>query len=214
MDNNRSIIKQIPNWLTFIRILLIPVFVFFMANPLGMDLRVATNWALVVFVVAAVTDYIDGIIARRVGAVSSLGKLIDPLADKILVMSALVMLVSRRSELSGDPWIPGWLVVIALAREFWVTGLRAVAAGKAEIISASSAGKIKSALQMIAILFLLLHDYRVPLGSKEIPCYVIGINVFIVSLAYSLWGAGEYTLMVFGRKDSAGEDMRESAANN
>src|SRR5262245_57339044 len=137
-------VQRLPNWLTFLRLGLIPVFVFLMVEPS----RWMVDLAMIVFIVAAFTDYIDGIIARRYGAVSDFGKLLDPLADKILVMAALVMLASQRSDTYGEPWVPGWMVVMVLAREIWVTGLRAVASARGVVVAASTTGKFKSGLQM------------------------------------------------------------------
>jgi CDP-diacylglycerol--glycerol-3-phosphate 3-phosphatidyltransferase len=146
--------RKVPNWLTAIRLALIPLFVVLMVNPSRETLWIATA----VFLVAAVTDYADGYIARRYRAVTELGKLLDPLADKILVMAALVMLTAQRTFESGDPWVPGWMVVVILAREIWVTGLRGIAAAHGHVVAASPAGKVKSVLQMVAIVLLLAYD--------------------------------------------------------
>ncbi len=189
-----TLIQRIPNWLTYLRIALIPVFVLLMIDPTpGMVLA-----ATFVFVFAAVTDYIDGYIARKFGAVSDFGKLLDPLADKVLVMAGLVMLVAQRSDIFGTPWVPGWMVVLVLAREIWVTGLRALAASQGLIVPAGSAGKIKSGFQMVAVVLLLLHDR--PLTFLKIPlswsCQFVGLNFLLISIAFSLWGAAEYTWAV------------------
>lgn len=156
--------------------------------------------ALVVFIIAALTDYADGLIARKYGVVSDLGKLLDPLADKILVMAALVMLVSLRSDSFGEPWVPGWLVVLVLAREFWITGIRAVAANKGVILAAGKAGKWKSTLQMVSIVFLFLHELTIilPIFNLQITAEQLGVNLLIISVALSYWGAINYTYDVFG----------------
>jgi len=146
--------KQLPNWLTFFRLVLIPVFVFVLIEPS----RSSLNLAAVIFVFAALTDYADGMLARRYKAITDFGKLFDPLADKILVMAALVMLVSLQDD-NGASFVPAWMVVLILAREFWVTGLRAFAAKDGTVVPAKSGGKVKSALQMISILLILLFDY-------------------------------------------------------
>src|SRR5438132_14053268 len=112
-----SIVQKIPNWMTYLRLFLIPLFVFLMSDASAVSLLGAT----IVFIIAAITDYVDGFIARKYGAVSDFGKLLDPLADKILIMSALVMLSVQRSDIDGAPWIQGWLVVAILARDLWVT---------------------------------------------------------------------------------------------
>lgn len=190
--------RSIPNLLTFLRLLLIPVFVLLMIHPTPE----MVNGAITVFVVASLTDLFDGYIARKWEVVTDLGKLLDPLADKILVMAALVMLVAQRSDLRGDPWIPGWIVVVILAREFWVTGVRGVAASRGVVIAAGSSGKYKSFLQMVAVVLLLLHDRSLePLNALVgvvIPCQLIGMYLIIISIFLSYLSAIDYTWDVFG----------------
>lgn len=182
----------VPNALTYLRLLLIPVFVVLLTNPS----QTMIHLAVAVFIFAAITDYVDGYLARKLGAVTDLGKLLDPLADKILVMAALVMLVGQRADAYGEPWVPGWMVVLVLAREFWVTGIRAVAASKGIVMAAGNAGKWKSALQMIAIVMLLLHDLSYPMFGYKITCQFIGVNLLMISLFLSYSGAIDYTLEV------------------
>jgi CDP-diacylglycerol--glycerol-3-phosphate 3-phosphatidyltransferase len=183
--------KKLPNWLTFIRLALIPVFVIFLVEPS----RASLNIAAVIFVLAAITDYADGILARRYAAVTDFGKLFDPLADKILVMAALVMLVSVRDD-QCTSFVPGWIVVLILAREFWVTGLRAFAAKDGNVVAAKSGGKVKSFLQMVAILALLLHDYSFSLFGFRVTYQFLGLNVLLVSLAFSYISAFDYSLSI------------------
>ena len=149
-----KIVLTLPNWLTLLRVALIPVFVILLLDPTP----VMVQWAVYIFCIAAVTDYLDGFIARRMRSVSDFGKLLDPLADKILVFSALIMLTSLRSDLTAAPWVPGWMVVMVVAREIWVTGVRGVAATHGVVIAANESGKWKSFLQMFAVIFLLRHD--------------------------------------------------------
>ncbi|MBX7138642.1 MAG: CDP-diacylglycerol--glycerol-3-phosphate 3-phosphatidyltransferase [Oligoflexia bacterium] len=182
-------VKKLPNWLTFSRLILIPIFVILMHDPSRAEALLAT----IIFTLAAFTDYVDGHLARRYKAISDFGKLLDPVADKILVMSALVMLVAQRSDLDGEPWVRGWLVVLVLARETWVTGLRAVAAARGIIVPAGASGKMKSALQMIAIVLLLLHDLAINVGGVKITCQLIGSNLLLLSILFSYWGAWDYT---------------------
>src|ERR1044071_1391278 len=128
---------NLPNVITLVRILLIPVFVMLFFTPTP-DRSLT---AAVVFTVAAVTDMLDGYIARRTGQVTKLGKLLDPIADKLLVLSALILLmnVDRVSAL---------VVLLIIAREVAVTGIRAIAAGEGVIIAAETTGKYKMALQV------------------------------------------------------------------
>lgn len=183
--------KRIPNWLTFLRLILIPVFVAVLIEPT----RNSLNIAAIIFVFAALTDYADGYIARRYKAISDFGKLFDPLADKILVMAALVMLVSLRDD-NCESFVPGWMVALILARELWITGLRAFAAKDGTIVAAKSGGKVKSALQMVAILALLLYDYSFSILGYRVTAQFMGLNILIVSLAFSYLSAIDYSLAI------------------
>lgn len=185
-------VTRIPNWLTLVRIIIIPLFVVLLVDPTPSSRRAAT----IIFVLAAITDYLDGVFARRLGAVSDLGKLLDPLADKILVCAALIMLVGMRDDKYGEPFIPAWLVVIILSREFWVTGLRGVAAVRGQVISAGSSGKLKSALQMVAIVLLLLSDPTVSFGGRALSSHFVGINLLVLSVLFSVVGAYQYSVAV------------------
>ncbi|NLF24446.1 MAG: CDP-diacylglycerol--glycerol-3-phosphate 3-phosphatidyltransferase [Deltaproteobacteria bacterium] len=195
------IIQNLPNYITFSRLALIPVFVFLMVDP--------TQWmlkcALVVFILASLTDYVDGYIARKYGAVSDFGKLLDPVADKLLVMAALVMLVAQKTDGYGDSWVPGWMVVLVLAREIWVTGLRSVAAARGRVVPAGNAGKVKSFLQMAAVVALLLHDATIRVGGLLLTCQLIGINLLIISILVSYWGAIEYTWDILGKQPESSD---------
>jgi CDP-diacylglycerol--glycerol-3-phosphate 3-phosphatidyltransferase len=192
-----TVIKNIPNTLTALRLALAPVFVLLMIEPSRTMVYVATG----IFILGALTDFMDGVIARRYGAVSDAGKLLDPVADKVLVMAALVMLLAQRSEVDGAPWVPAWMVVLVLAREIWVTGLRGVAASRGVVVAASAAGKLKSAVQMVAIVFLLLHDYPVAIFGSAVPSQILGLNALLLSIVVSYWGAIDYTLAVFSGRD-------------
>ncbi|MEZ4754914.1 MAG: CDP-diacylglycerol--glycerol-3-phosphate 3-phosphatidyltransferase [Bdellovibrionota bacterium] len=156
--------RHVPNILTFIRLGLIPIFVYFLIEPEIIHLRIGLG----IFIIASLTDYFDGWFARKYAVVTDFGKLFDPLVDKLLVMAALVMLASVPSEFAvGRPVIDAWIVVLILAREIWVTGLRAVAAQNGIIVDASFSGKFKSTLQMIAICILLGHDLSINLFDTD-----------------------------------------------
>jgi len=189
--------RNLPNYITFARLGLIPLFVALMIDPS----RWMVNLAIVVFAIAVMTDYVDGFLARRYGVVTDFGKLLDPVADKILVMAALVMLVAQRSDLYGEPWVPGWIVVLVLARETWVTGIRAVAASRGIIVAANNTGKVKSSLQMISIILLLMHEYAFRLGGIQISCQIVGVNLLLISVAFSYWAAFEYTHQILFKED-------------
>ncbi len=196
--NREHLGKNLPNYLTYLRLLIIPVFVYCMHDPSAWSLRFAT----LLFMFAVITDWMDGFIARRLGAESDFGKLLDPLADKILMMAALVMLASLRSEVYGDPWVPGWVVVLVLSREIWVTGLRGMAATQGLILPAGGYGKIKAAFQNLAVLLLLLHETPVSFLGWRTSCEIIGLNLIVLSLGFSYVAAVDYTTKVLGRISS------------
>mgnify|MGYP001407127385 CR=1 FL=1 len=189
LSKHSKLLKNLPNYLTFIRLGLIPIFVSLMIDPSPTMVMAA----VFIFILAAITDLLDGIIARNFSAVSDLGKLLDPLVDKVLVMAALVMLVAQRSDIDGAPWVPGWLVVLVLAREIWVTGIRGVAAANGVIVAAQATGKLKSLLQMVAIVLLLLHHQTLFLFGFHTSCQFLGLNLLFLSILLSYWSAFEYT---------------------
>ena len=182
-------VQRLPNILTVLRLAAIPFFVFLMMNPSPIERWVAA----VLFALAGCTDILDGMIARRYGATSDIGKLLDPLADKLLVVAGLVMLVAQRSELTGEPWVPAWLVVLLIGRELWVTGLRGILASRGVVLAARESGKLKSLFQIVAIVALLLSDVAIPLGDFLLTGQFLGLNLLIIAAALALWSAGEYT---------------------
>ncbi|BCA54044.1 CDP-diacylglycerol--glycerol-3-phosphate 3-phosphatidyltransferase [Nitrospira sp. KM1] len=169
---------NLPNFITLVRILLIPFFIILFITPTP-DRSMS---AAVIFVVAAVTDMLDGYIARRTGQVTKLGKLLDPIADKLLVLSALILLVNvdRVSAL---------VAILVIAREVAVTGIRAIAAGEGMIISAENTGKYKMALQVVAITLLILEGTDLgELGNLHLA----GIVTLYLSLVLGYVSGGQY----------------------
>lgn len=168
---------NLPNKLTMGRIFAIPVFIVVFL----MDFRIA---AAVIFILAAVTDMLDGHIARKHNLVTNFGKLMDPLADKLLVMSALICMVEV-----GD--VAGWMVVVILGREFIITGMRQVAAAQGIVIAAGTTGKIKTITQMIAIPLLILENW--PFTALGIPVPFDQIFLWIALIMTIVSGA-EYIM--------------------
>lgn len=169
---------NVPNLITVTRILLIPVFVALFATP-DPDRSIM---AAIVFVTAAVTDLLDGYLARRSGQVTKLGKLLDPIADKLLVLSALILLVNidRVSAL---------VAILILAREVAVTGVRAIAASEGLIIQAETTGKYKMALQVVAISLLILEGTDLAtLGNVHLA----GTATLYLSLLLGYVSGGQY----------------------
>jgi CDP-diacylglycerol--glycerol-3-phosphate 3-phosphatidyltransferase len=176
---------NVPNILTMGRIAAIPFFVWLLDSPTP----VRGFWACIVFTVAAITDVLDGYLARKLDVVSVLGKFLDPLADKLIVMAALVWLVPLAR-------IPAWVVVLLLAREISVTGLRSVAASEGVVISAGDEGKTKTALQMIGIVALLLgYPYRLSylgIDLGVVDMVHVGQMLVYLSLLFSFASAAQY----------------------
>lgn len=151
---------NVPNKITLSRIFLIPIFILLLSIPFNWgtwdigetSLPVSDFIAALLFILAATTDWVDGHYARKHNLVTNLGKFLDPLADKLLVSAALILLVEMGMA-------PAWLVIVIISREFAVTGLRLVAAGEGIVLAAGSMGKLKTATQMIAIAILLLHQF-------------------------------------------------------
>jgi CDP-diacylglycerol--glycerol-3-phosphate 3-phosphatidyltransferase len=177
--------RNLPNLLTFLRILMIPLVLVFLerATP------AACYWAAVIYSVAAITDMLDGWLARRRGLVSVLGKFLDPLADKLIVASVLVWLVSMGR-------IPAWTVVILLSREITITALRGIASSQGLIIAAGSGGKLKTALQMVGIICLIVgYPYEFTLGIYDfgtVDFVHVGRVMVYLSIVYSMTSAASY----------------------
>lgn len=138
---------NLANKLTVLRVLLVPVFIVLVI----IDSFWANIFALLVFIAASITDYYDGVIARKQNMITTLGIFLDPLADKLLVTSALILFVGIYTLN-----VPAWMVICIISREFIITGLRSIAASKNIIIPASMAGKVKTTSQMIAIITILV----------------------------------------------------------
>ena len=165
---------NIANSLTILRIFLIPLFVLLIRIPYSDYL------AALVFIAAALTDSLDGYLARKLHQVTKLGIILDPLADKLLITAALISLV----ELGA---MPGWIAIVILGREFAVSGLRAVKAEEGIIIPASKMGKTKTVVQVIAVLLLILqssyqHIISLPLG--EWAMYIAVIITVVSGIEY------------------------------
>ncbi len=152
---------NLPNKLTLLRVILVPVFIVFLY--IGQNNSLFKILALVVFCAASLTDALDGHIARSRNLITNFGKFMDPLADKLLVCSALICFVEIGS-------IPAWIVIIIIAREFIISGFRLIASDKGVVIAANKWGKAKTVSQMITIILLIL----------DIPQIQIVTNIMII----------------------------------
>ena len=170
---------NLPTLLTLSRIVLIPVFIFTVyLHPI---------FGAIIFTIASFTDFLDGYFARRSGDITKFGIILDPIADKFLVISALIVLVDMER-------LAAWIAITIIVREFLVTGLRAVALSKDIVIAAEIGGKIKTTLQVIAIICLILKN-----SLFGIDLYDIGIVLIWASLVLSIVSGVQYTIS-FGKK--------------
>jgi CDP-diacylglycerol--glycerol-3-phosphate 3-phosphatidyltransferase len=178
-------IFNIPNLLSISRILAVPIFIVLMLEPSP----VRALFAGIVFSLASATDWLDGHLARKWGQVTRTGKLLDPIADKILIMSALVTLVEIRSDV-----VHAWIAIVIIGREFAVTGLRAIASSENIIIPAETVGKYKVGAQITAVLALLLDYYMTNEWLRD-----LGSLALWVAMILAVYSAIQY-FRIFWKK--------------
>ncbi|KOO49226.1 CDP-diacylglycerol--glycerol-3-phosphate 3-phosphatidyltransferase [Viridibacillus arvi] len=179
---------NIPNRITVSRVLLIPVFVLLMLvdfgwgqmTVLGATMPIEHFVGAMIFIIASITDWVDGYYARKYNLVTNMGKFLDPLADKLLVSAAFILLVELGTA-------PAWVVIIIISREFAVTGLRLILAGGGEVVAANQLGKIKTWAQIVAISALLLNNIFFTMFS--IPFADIALYV---ALFFTVWSGADY----------------------
>jgi CDP-diacylglycerol---glycerol-3-phosphate 3-phosphatidyltransferase len=177
--------RNLPNMLTFLRILMIPAVLLLLSRGAPRD----CYWAAWVYALAAITDLLDGWLARRQGLVSVLGKFLDPLADKLIVAATLVWLVPMGR-------IAAWAVVLLISREITITALRSIASTEGIVIAAGEGGKAKTALQMIGIICLIIgYPYEIDLGFVDfgrLDLVHVGRLLIYCSLVFSIASAARY----------------------
>ena len=186
MSESKSKVFNVPNTLSLIRVFLAPLVLLFLTLRITAPVKFLDNFNLIetpswgdvlagaVFIIAAITDSLDGYIARKHRLVTTLGKFIDPLADKVLVIAAMIALVDLHR-------VPAWIVLVIITREFVVTGLRLVAAAEGVVIAASKGGKIKTVFQIIALSMLIL----------QVPG---GMILMWVAMILTVWSGMEYLI--------------------
>jgi CDP-diacylglycerol--glycerol-3-phosphate 3-phosphatidyltransferase len=180
------VIWTLPNLLSFFRIGIIPILVYL----LTFTDRASAVLAAALFLIASITDYFDGYFARRNRSVSDLGKILDPLADKLMVLSVLIMLAAM--DRPGEPSVPAWLVVVIIARESAVTVIRGIALSEGIVMHAETLGKYKFILQAFAVVGLLIH-YR----YWGVDFYVAGIYFLVLSAVIAVWSGISYHVQFF-----------------
>jgi len=184
-------LMNLPNILTLSRIAAVPVIVLLLL----FESKQSCFWAAVLFTAASMTDWLDGYLARKWGIVTILGKFLDPLADKLIVMAALIMLIPLDR-------VPAWAVFLILARELIVSGIRSIASSEGIVIAASDLGKYKTIFQMIAIVGLLLHYhyywfFGVQFDFLYPSLHNAGIFIFYISLFLTVWSGIDYFVKFF-----------------
>ena len=224
--------KTTANLITIIRIICIPVFIVVLLAPWPQwfftDAQELQYWTLsvkpwvaaVVYAVLALTDGIDGYIARSRNQVTALGKFLDPIADKILVSSALIALVEL-----GD--LPSWVVIVIISREFIVSGLRMIAATEGVVVAARMSGKVKTALTLVAILLFIIKRSEIVMSlpsNTYTAIYVFSWMVMVVALIATLWSMFVYFKQVFSIMDQsqfddetaevAGDELAKNSCTN
>ena len=177
---------NIPNILTLMRIAAIPLMVLLLMT----GERESSFWAAALFSAASFTDWLDGYLARRMGIVTVFGKFLDPIADKLIVMAALIMIIPLGR-------VPAWIVLIILGREIIITGLRGIASSEGIVIEASDLGKFKTIFQIVAIIALLLHyDYHwfFSSGHPLLLANMHNVGMFYLWIAFviTVWSGVDY----------------------
>ena len=165
-----------PNKLTILRVIMIPFFVFFMLADMG---NAGKYTALVLFIAASMTDTLDGYLARKYNQVTNFGKFMDPLADKLLVCSALICLMDVGK-------LPSWAVIVIISREFIISGFRLVASDNGIVIAASWWGKSKTISQMVMII-LMIADFGGVFGTLETILLYVAVILTVVSMIDYIW---------------------------
>lgn len=179
-------ILNLPNQLTILRVVLIPFFVFFLYT----DKPVTNFAAAIIFVFASLTDYVDGYLARKYKIVTDFGKILDPIADKILVASSMIVLVEVGR-------LAGWIVILMLARDFAIGALRNYAASRGVVIAAGFSGKLKTVLQMVGLTLLILNERIFGINT-----FIIGTVIIYMALVVSIYSCIIYYLGYFKKQKS------------
>lgn len=170
---------NVPNILTTLRVALIPFFMYFFTSNLSYGNYIAVS----IFILASLTDFLDGKIARKYNLVTNFGKIMDPFADKLLVLTSLIYLAIAHI-------IPGWIVIIIIGRELLITSLRVLAAGEGTIVAARKLGKYKTASQMFSIIFLIIGM------TAPYVFHFTGMILLYIALVLTIWSLCDYLIQL------------------
>lgn len=179
---------NLPNKITVSRIFLIPLFLIVLTinfdwgeiNIGNNTLPVTQLVGSIIFIFASLTDWLDGYIARKYNLITNMGKFLDPLADKLLVSAAFIMLIELQIA-------PAWIIIVIISREFAITGFRLVASGEGVVLAASSMGKLKTVSQILAVILLMLNNF--PFSYTNIPVDMI---MLYIALIFTVWSGLDY----------------------
>jgi CDP-diacylglycerol---glycerol-3-phosphate 3-phosphatidyltransferase len=199
---------NLPNYITLTRVAAIPLLIWILCSPRFSDTNGEREiLASTVFILASITDGIDGYLARKRGQITTMGMLLDPLADKLLIAAAFVTLVQFNPAL-----VPAWMAVVIIGREFLVSGLRSIAASEGFTIQASELGKFKMLVQIISVVAVILarrwHEW--PLGSGYFfPVFWVAWIAIWFMVLLSLVSAADYFIAFWSRIDQQSERRRK-----
>ena len=185
ISEDRSEIFNLPNCITLLRLAVIPVLFLLLLSP-G---RVLSMVIAVLFIVASITDLIDGYVARKYNIVTTMGKFLDPVADKLIVSTAMIMMIPIGR-------IPAWIVAVIIMRDLFVDGMRSIASAEGLVIDASRLGKQKTLCQIVAVSALLIH-YDTVLGLNA---HAVGMVILYLALALTLWSGVDYFMKFYEAK--------------
>ncbi len=189
----------LPNYITFSRIVAVPLFMWLLLTPrLSSVTGEKEAFASLLFIAASITDGLDGYLARRRGQITTLGMLLDPLADKLLITAALVTLVQFSPAL-----VPAWIAVLVIGREFLVSGLRSIASSEGFTLEASDLGKYKMFVQIVSVVAVIL-DHRWHawyFGPITIPVHWVAVLAIWAMIVLSVWSAVDYFAAFWSKID-------------
>ncbi|MDO9516407.1 MAG: CDP-diacylglycerol--glycerol-3-phosphate 3-phosphatidyltransferase [Syntrophales bacterium] len=184
-SKGKSEVFNLPNSITLLRLAVIPVLFLLLLSP-G---RILSMVIAVLFIIASITDLIDGYVARKYNIVTTMGKFLDPVADKLVVTTAMIMMIPIDR-------IPAWIVAVIIMRDLLVDGLRSIASAEGLVIDASRLGKQKTLCQIIAVSALLIHYDTV----FSLDAHAVGIVVLYLALALTLWSGADYFMKFYKQK--------------